>query len=195
MSPSPSADQDSDVTSVTSIGEIDGDSDYVKSAENSPMSPANTLDLKGHNSELEEMHEVAEGDLVKLAGPMVIFSRIDELKLPDLDNAKTDPPENHQDNGATPLVNTYPSPLHSPLEYTLVASVAPPPCPHVEVGNAVLQSREGDLPDVCLLGANYMLYGVYQDWGHQNLGEHLDGGIAESSKWHARWKKLVCMPT
>ena len=30
---------------------------------------------------------------------------------------------------------------------------------------------------------------------HQNPGEHLDVGIAEGTKWQARWKKLVCMPT
>ena len=40
-----------------------------------------------------------------------------------------------------------------------------------------------------------MLYGVYQDWVHQNPGEHLDGGIVEDSKWQERWEKLVCMPT
>ena len=30
---------------------------------------------------------------------------------------------------------------------------------------------------------------------HQNLGDHLDGGIAEDSKWQARWEKLICMST
>ena len=40
-----------------------------------------------------------------------------------------------------------------------------------------------------------MLYGVYQDLVHQNSGDHLDGVIAEDSKWQDRWKKLVCMPT
>ena len=30
---------------------------------------------------------------------------------------------------------------------------------------------------------------------HQNPGKHLDVGIAEDSKWQARWKKLVCLPT
>ena len=30
---------------------------------------------------------------------------------------------------------------------------------------------------------------------HQNPGDHLDGGIAEDSKWQARWKKLVFFPT
>ena len=42
-----------------------------------------------------------------------------------------------------------------------------------------------------LLGANYMLYGVYQDWVHQNPGEHLDEGIAEDSKWQVRWKTFL----
>ena len=41
---------------------------------------------------------------------MVILSRINELKIPDLDDTETDPTENHQDNGATPLVNTHPYP-------------------------------------------------------------------------------------
>ena len=63
-SPSLPADQDSDVMLVASIGESDGDSDYVELAKNSPTSPSNTLSLEGHISELEEMHEVAEGKLV-----------------------------------------------------------------------------------------------------------------------------------
>ena len=94
---------------MASIGESDGDSNYCESAVNSPMSPANTPDLEGHISELEEMHEVAEGDLVELARPMVLFSLIDELKLPELDNAKTDLPESHQENVDTLLVNNQPS--------------------------------------------------------------------------------------
>ena len=40
-----------------------------------------------------------------------------------------------------------------------------------------------------------MLYGIYQDWVHQNPVEHLDVGIAEDSKWQERWEKLVCIPT
>ena len=129
------------------------------------------------------MHKVVEGKLVKLAQPTLIFSHIDELEIPELDDAETDPPENHQDNGALPPVNTHPSPLHSPLEDALVAPATPPPHPRVDYGNAALQAQERYLPDVRLLGADYMLYGVYQDWVHQNPGDHLDGGIAEDSKW------------
>ena len=62
------------------------------------------------------MHEVAEVDLVKIARSTVMFSRIDEIEIPDLADAKTDLLENHQDNGATPPFNTHPYPPHSPLE-------------------------------------------------------------------------------
>ena len=53
VSPSPPANQDSDVTLVESIGGSDGDSDYVESGKNSPTIPANTPDLEGYISELK----------------------------------------------------------------------------------------------------------------------------------------------
>ena len=105
-SPNPRADLDSDVTLVAIIVESDDNSDYAELAENSPMSPANTSDLEGHISKLEEIHEVVEGDLGAIAQPTVIFSHIKELKIPELNNAETKPPENHQDNGAMSPVNT-----------------------------------------------------------------------------------------
>ena len=100
-------------------------------------------DLEGHISELEEMHEVVESNLVKLARPTVLFSSIDEIKLPEINDAKTNPPENHQDNSATPPFNIQTSPPHSPLEYVSVAPAAPPPRPRVEAGDAALQAQEG----------------------------------------------------
>ena len=39
-----------------------------------------------------------------------------------------------------------------------------------------------------------MLYGVYQDWVHQNPGDHLYVVIVEDSKCQVRWEKLVFMP-
>ena len=179
MSPSTPANQDSDVTLVASIGETDGNSDYVESAKNSRTSPANTPDLKGHISELEEMNKVGEGKLVEISRSTVIFSCIDELEILELNYDETNPPENPQDNGATPPVNTQPSPPHSTLEDASMTSAVPPPRPRVEAGNTSLQVQEGDLPDLRLLGTDYMLYGVYQDWVHKNPGDHLDRGTAE----------------
>ena len=112
------------------------------------------------------MHEVVESELVELARPTVLFSCIDELELPELGDAETDPPEKPQDNGATPPVLTQQSLSHPPLEDALVAPAAPSPRPRVEASDAALQAWEGDLPDVRLLDADYMLYGVYQDWVH-----------------------------
>ena len=39
------------------------------------------------------------------------------------------------------------------------------------------------------------LFGVFQDWVHQNPGTHLYGGIYEDGKWQVIWKKPVCFPT
>ena len=112
----------------------------------------------------------------------MIFSHTNKIEIPELANAETELPENHQDNSAMPPVNTRPSPPHSPPEDASVASAKPSPRPRVEDGEAALQASEGELPDVRLLGANCILYGVYQDWVHQNLGYQLDVGIAEDSK-------------
>ena len=125
----------------------------------------------------------------------MIFYHTNELEIPELANAKINQKENYQDNGATPRVNTQTSLQHSPQEDTLVASDEPLPRPRIEAADAALQAQEGDLLDVRLLGAEYMLYGVYQDWVNQNPGDHLDGGIAEDSKWQAQWEKLACMLT
>ena len=160
-SPSPPTDPDSDVLSVASIGGSDGDSDYVESAENSPTSPANTLDLAGHIIELEAIHEVSEGELNGIARPTVLFYHTDDLEIPELADAETDPLENQQDNGATALVNTQPSPPHSPPEDTSVVSAEPPPRPRVDAGYAALIAQKGDLLDVRLLVTDYIIYGVY----------------------------------
>ena len=194
-SPSPPADPDSDVTLAASLVGSDGDSDYVDSEEKSPMSLSNTPDLTGHIRELEAIHEVSEGDIDAIARPTVLFSHTNELKIPELVNAETNPLKNLQYNGATPPVNTHTYLPQSPPEDTSFASSEPPPCPCIEAGEAALQARTGDLPDVCLLGANYMIYGVYHYWVHQNPGEQLDGAITEDSKWQARWEKLGCIPT
>ena len=89
---------------------------------------------------MEEMHEVAESELVELTRPTMLFSCINELELPDIDDAETDPEENLQNNGATPQVFTQPSPLHSPLEDALVSPAAPLQYPHVKAGNVALQA-------------------------------------------------------
>ena len=155
------------------------------------------------------MYKVSEGEVGDIVWKTVILSHTNDLEILELADAETNPPKNLQCNGSTPLVGTDPFFLQSPLEYTSVSLAGPHPCPHVKYGYASLQARAvalakpppcpgvkaryaslqarvGDLPDVCLLVADYMLCGVSQYWVHQNLGEHLDGLIVEDSKWQAR---------
>ena len=95
--------------SEASFGGSDGKSDYVESTENLPMSLSNTPGLKVHVRELETIHKVSEGEIDAIVRPTVLFSHNDKLKIPELVDAETDPPENLQDNGATPPVGTQPS--------------------------------------------------------------------------------------
>ena len=60
----------------------------------------------GNISKLEAMQEVLEGELNTISRPTVIFSHTDKLKILELADSKTNPPEDHQDNGAMPPVNT-----------------------------------------------------------------------------------------
>ena len=110
------------------------------------------------------MHEVSEGDMDAIVRPT------NEFEITELAVAETELPQNLQYNGATLPVRTQTPPPHSPPEDTSVSSAKPPPCPRFKDRYAAPQACAGDLPDVCLLGANYMIYGVYQDWLHQNPG-------------------------
>ena len=45
------------------------------------------------------------------------------------------------------------------------------------------------------MATNDMIFGVYQDWVHQNPGTLLYGGIEEDDNWQNIWKKLICFTT
>ena len=188
LSTSLPAEPDSDVISAASFEGSDGDSEYVELAKNSPTRSATTPDLKRHMSKLEMMQEFSEGEITEIFQPTVIFSHTDEIEIQELADVETNLPQNFQDNGAMSSVGTQPLSSHLPLGDTLVAPSKPIPYPHVEAGDAALQASAGDLLDVRLLGVDNMIFSVYQDWVHQNKGEHLDGVITEDGKCKARWK-------
>ena len=106
-----------------------------------------------------------EGDINSIVQSIELFSHTDKLEIPELVDAETYPPKNLQYYGATTLVGTQPFLLYYLLEDTSVASSEPPTCPRFEARYAALQESAEDLLDVCLLGANDMLFSVYQDWG------------------------------
>ena len=160
-SPRAPTEPNSDVIVAASFGGSDGDSEYLKSTKNSPLSLANTLDLARNIRKLEIMHKVWVREIIATVWPMVIFSHTNELEITELANAKTDPTKNIQDYGSTTPIRTYPSLPHSTLEDNSVSPAEPPPCPHVESVEASPQAHVGDLPDVQLLGSDDMLFGVY----------------------------------
>ena len=51
-----------------------------------------------------------------------------------------------------------------------------------------------DHPEVRLKEDDGVLFSVYPDWVHQNIGTNLDGGINKGGKWKYRWEKLVYLP-
>ena len=158
--------------------------DYIKGVDDvigidydSPTSLAIMPDLVGHIRKLEIMYKVLLEEINAILRLTLLFNHTKKFEITELANAKTDPTKNHQYNGDTPPLGTQPCSLHSPLTYTLVTPVYPPPCPRFEAIYDAFIARSGDLPDVCLLGADKILFGVYQDWAHQNTRNHLDGGI------------------
>ena len=57
----------------------------------------------------------------------------------------------------------------------LVAPDKPLIPPHIDAGNADRLASTADHPEVLLRVADDGIFGVYQDWVHQNPGKHMDG--------------------
>ena len=93
--------------------------------------------------------------------------------------------ETPRDNGATSPLSTQPSSMHSTKIDTPEAPNTDLPRLHVDASSTARLVSEGDLPGVRLTTADDALFGVYQDWLHQNTGIHTDGGIDEDGKWKA----------
>ena len=117
---------------------------------------------------------------------MVISAHTTKLEILELSNVKTKPTENHEDNGATLPLRTQPSSSYSPLTDILVVPDKPPTHACIKDGDAALQAHVGYLLYFCLLGSDYMLSGVYQDWVHQNPWKHMYDRITENGRWQAK---------
>ena len=51
------------------------------------------------------------------------------------------------------------------------------PRPYEDASDTARLVSESNLPGYCLTATDDMLFGVYQDWVHQNPSTHLNGGI------------------
>ena len=105
------------------------------------------------------------------------------MKLAGAETTRTETP---QENGVTSPLLTQPSPPNSPpvdvpedLYFPLTCSCS------VAITSARLQ-RKRNLNTFRLTAAGNALFGVYQDWLHQNTGTHLDGGIGEDGNGQER---------
>ena len=58
----------------------------------------------GTHNKMETMHEIDA-----IIRPTVLFTHTNNLKPTELADAESNPTEKHQDNGATPPLNTQPS--------------------------------------------------------------------------------------
>ena len=168
---------DSDFTSASSSVEIDGESDYVKSNENLLIILSNTSELRSHIQELQYIHKVTEVDPGEITQSMDLFAHPNELNPMEFADSENTPAEKHRDNGALLLHVTQPYSPYSPLTYALVSPYKPPLRPWVDSVDAAHQEIRSDHPNVHLNTFDVAIFGVYQDWMHQNPGNLLEGGI------------------
>jgi hypothetical protein len=57
------------------------------------------------------------------------------------------------------------------------------------------ESDTGNLPDYTMSDADRKLDEVFGDHIHQNLGQHLCGGVADTLMWQNYWEHLVVYPS
>ena len=80
------------------------------------------------------------------------------------------------------------------MTYALFALDRPPTHPCIDVVDAAVLVRVGELTEVRFQRANDMLFGVLKYWVHQNPGNHIYGGIKKYGKWQDRLENLsVCL--
>ena len=96
------------------------------------------------------MHEVSEEDTNAIVRPMALFTQPDKIESTELADADATPPQNYQDNGAFPPIDTQSSLLHSPLTDTLINLEKNPPHPHVGTRAAAVLASTVDLPEIRL---------------------------------------------
>ena len=75
------------------------------------------------------------------------------------------------------------------------ASQLPLLCPCIDASSTARLASKVNLPRVLLTAAADAVFGIYQDWVHQNPSIYMYGGINKDDKWQVRWEKMyVCPP-
>ena len=177
------ADTDSDITSADSSSVNYNNSTYLESLENSPSIENTTPYLLAIIKETGKSSRYLAKDL-KVSKPCgVIFIQDDEIDPTELVVEEANHTKKNLDNGGTlPLLNQSPS-QSSPSVDAPNALDSPPPGVREDTSDAAFLARVGNLPGKVLTATDDNIFGVCQDWVHQNTRTHMDGRIEEDSNW------------
>ena len=180
-SPSPTANPDSDFTWVASIGDSDGNSDYYKLAKTQPQAWPTRRTAQETSGNWKKCR--------RLRWEISLQSHDQSCSSPALTSLKFQSsimlrPTRHKiTKTMAPRCQSTPSLPHRTHHQKSPWWPLPCLCHSHMLSPATPPFKR----DVRLLVANDMLYGVYQNWVHQNPRYHLHGRIVEDSKWQSRW--------
>ena len=174
---------DSEATPAHIFGANDDNLNYLKSQENSPEIKNTSSDISALIEETGNIHEVVQEYIEELHNPRVIFNQDNELDPAKLVEEEANQAETPLYNGGTPPLLNRSTSQSLPLIDSPNAPDSHPPGVCKDMNDAAYLESVGDFTSESLTDANDKILGVYQDWVHQNIGMHLDGGIEEDSKW------------
>ena len=140
------------------------------------------------------MREEVRTDLEEISSPRVLFIPPHEINPTEISVEEDNPIEKHCNTGTIPPLSTNPYPPHSHQIKPSEAPYTAPPRLCIDSRTTACLVRSGDLPRVHLTASTAALFGVYQDWVHQNPDINLDEIIGEDGKWQRRWKNLFVSP-
>ena len=132
-----------------------------------------------------QMHDDFNAALEDFTPPRALFSQSHDTNPRNLTGAETTPTETPQENGVTLPLLTHLSPKKSPPVDAPEAPASPLPLTCAESSAVACLESESNLPLIFLMAAADTLFGVDQDWVHQNTSTQLDEGIDKNGKWKA----------
>ena len=128
------------------------------------------------------MYEDFRVVLKGFSSPKELFTHPHKIDPTELVNKEANQSKKPLYNDATSPLSTHTYSLHPPPLDTPESPDLPPPRPCVDAIVAALLASKSNLPGVLLTAASGALFGIYQDWVHQNPGIRLYEGIKEDGK-------------
>ena len=141
-----------------------------------PTNTENIPELKTLIRKIVEMHDDVNTVIKEFPTPIALFNQTHKINSTELAGVETTPSKTLRKNGMTPPILTHPTPPNSPLVYVPEALAFPlvRTCADADTSATVGLASESNLEGVCLTATANALFGVYQDWVHQNPTTHLN---------------------